>query len=207
MTVVEQHRAESRHEPADHPAGARLFVVRLLNYLTNHVVNRIPSFAFRRLWYVRVLGAAIADGVGIHLGCYVWFYGPRQVRRDGFQVGARTRIGRGSCLDLRGGVTIGADVSISPEVAILTAAHEIADPGFRVENRRVVIDDNVYIGMRAVVLPGVHIGRGAVVAAGAVVARDVAPLTVVAGVPAKPIASRPENAAAYELRGALPLFE
>jgi acetyltransferase-like isoleucine patch superfamily enzyme len=207
MTVVEEQRADARHEPVDHPAGLRLFVVRLLNYLTNHVVNRLPSFALRRWWYSRALGAAIGEGAGIHLGCYVWFYGPRQVRRDGFHVGARTRINRGSCLDVRGGLTIGADVSISPEVAILTAAHEIADPGFRVENRRVVIEDNVYIGMRALVLPGVRIGRGAVVAAGAVVARDVPPLAVVAGVPAKPIATRPEDAAAYELRGALPLFE
>ena len=47
--------------------------------------------------------------------------------------------------------------------------------------KRVVIEDNVWIGMRAMVLPGVTIGRGAVIAAGAVVTKDVAPLDIVAG--------------------------
>ena len=47
------------------------------------------------------------------------------------------------------------------------------------------IDDNVLIGANAVVIEGVHVGEGAVVAAGAVVTEDVAPKTVVAGVPAR----------------------
>ena len=51
----------------------------------------------------------------------------------------------------------------------------------------VVVEDNVLIGANAVVLEGVRIGEGAVVAAGAVVVQDVAPYTVVAGVPAKKI--------------------
>ena len=72
-------------------------------------------------------------------------------------------------LDVRGGLEIGADVSVSPEVAILTAAHSVSDPSFRVELRRVAIEDHVFIGTRAVVLPGVRLGRGCVVGAGAVV--------------------------------------
>ena len=47
------------------------------------------------------------------------------------------------------------------------------------------IDDNVMIGANAVVIEGVHVGEGAVIAAGAVVTHDVAPHTMVAGVPAK----------------------
>lgn len=47
------------------------------------------------------------------------------------------------------------------------------------------IDDNVLIGANAVVIEGVHVGEGAVVAAGAIVTHDVAPHTMVAGVPAK----------------------
>ena len=49
------------------------------------------------------------------------------------------------------------------------------------------IDDNVLIGANAVVIEGVHVGEGAVIAAGAIVTHDVAPYTVVAGVPAKVI--------------------
>lgn len=54
----------------------------------------------------------------------------------------------------------------------------------------VTIGHDVWIGHGAIVLPGVVIGDGAVVGAGAVVSRDVAPYTIVAGVPAKPIRER-----------------
>ena len=56
--------------------------------------------------------------------------------------------------------------------------------------QRVIIGHDVWIGHKAIVLPGVTIGNGAVVAAGAVVSRDVKPYTVVGGVPAKPLRSR-----------------
>jgi len=53
----------------------------------------------------------------------------------------------------------------------------------------VVIEDDVWLSARVIVLKGVTIGRGAVVAAGAVVTKDVAPHTLVGGVPAKLIRS------------------
>lgn len=59
----------------------------------------------------------------------------------------------------------------------------------------VVIGKHVWIGAHAVILPGVTIGDGAVVAAGAVVTKDVAPNTVVAGVPARQIKDRPKRIA------------
>jgi len=185
----------------------RLFAVRLLNYLTNEVVSHVPSFRLRGLWYRRVLGVALDRSAGVHLGCYVWFYGPSQLRRDGLHIGARSRINRGCCLDARGALRIGADVSVSRDVVILTASHGVADPAFAVEIRPVAIEDHAWIGTRAMVMPGVTIGRGAVVAAGAVVTRDVAPCTIVGGVPARPIGTRPEAATRYVLDNAFPLFE
>lgn len=56
--------------------------------------------------------------------------------------------------------------------------------------QRVTIGHDTWIGHKAVIMPGVTIGNGAVVAAGAVVTRDVAPYTIVAGVPAKPLRTR-----------------
>ena len=70
-----------------------------------------------------------------------------------------------------------------------------------------VIEDNVWVGTRATILPGVTLGRGCVVAAGAVVTRDVPPLVIVGGVPARPIGTRPERPRHYVLDSAFPLFE
>jgi maltose O-acetyltransferase len=195
-------------------AGARdgsslkLLAIRTLNYLTNHVVAHVPSFALRRLWLSRVLGLAIGEGAGVHLGCYVWFYGPSQLRRDGSRIGAHSRINRRCTLDVRGRLVIGDNVSISPEVMILTAEHRLTDARFVEESRApVVIEDHVFVGSRAIVMPGVTLGRGCVVAAGAVVTKSVEPLAIVGGVPARPIGTRPEESTRYVLDAPFPLFE
>jgi acetyltransferase-like isoleucine patch superfamily enzyme len=190
-----------------HPLLSRL--LRLACYVTNHVISRVPSYTVRHRWYRSYLGLEIDEGARVLLDCYMWHIGPRHVRRSGSRIGARTWINRQCCLDLRGGLEIGADVSVSPEVMILTAQHDLNDPRFKYVSKRVVIEDHVWIGARATIMPGVTVGRGAVVAAGAVVTRDVEPLTVVGGVPARPIAVRDEAAIDYELGApiALALFE
>jgi acetyltransferase-like isoleucine patch superfamily enzyme len=140
-------------------------------------------------------------------GCHIWFYGPRANRRSNISIGENTRINRGCMLDLRGGLSIGDDVSVSPEVAIVTASHGVNDPDFILEHAGVAIYDHVWIGTRAMILPGVTLGRGCVVAAGSVVTRDVDPLAIVAGVPARRVGERDPAATSYALDAALPLFE
>ena len=87
-------------------------------------------------------------------------------------------------------VRIGDHVMIGPAVQIYTAAHHLqAEPrnrGMEVA-KPIVIEDNVWIGGGAILLPGMSIGRNAVVGAGAVVTRDVPANTVVAGNPARVI--------------------
>ncbi len=196
-----------RSAPAPSELTPRTFLVRVLNLLTNDVVAWLPSFALRRLWYTRVLGARIGPGAGVFRGCHVWFYGRRQVRNGGLVIGARTRVNARCCLDTRGTLVIGDDVSISREVMILTATHEMDDPSFLLVEHPVRIEDRVWIGARAIVLPGVTLGAGCVVAAGAVVSRDVDPLAVVGGVPARTIGTRLPEGLGYTLDGPLPLFE
>ncbi len=188
-------------------ASARLFAIRVLNYLTNHVVAHIPSFALRRLWYRRIVGIEFGPHAGVHLNCYVWFYGPRQVRREGVRIGAWSRINRSCTLDLREGLRIGDNVSISAECLILTSAGRVGGGRSVAEHRPVVIEDHAWIGMRAIIMPGVRVGRGAVVAAGSVVTGDVPPLAVVFGAPARTVGTRDESETHYVLSDPFPLFE
>lgn len=92
-----------------------------------------------------------------------------------------------SFLDI-GGITIEDDVQIGPRVNLTSENHPL-DPDDRktLLLKPVVIRRNAWIGAAATILPGVTIGENAIVAAGAVVNKDVAANTVVAGVPAKVI--------------------
>jgi acetyltransferase-like isoleucine patch superfamily enzyme len=111
-------------------------------------------------------------------------------------IGDGTWIGQQCFLHAAGGLRIGAHVGVGPGVKILTSQHEEAGRGTPILHSPlsfapVVVEDDADLGIGAIVLPGVTIGRGAVVGAGAVVTRDVAPYSVVAGSPARPLRSRP----------------
>ena len=101
-------------------------------------------------------------------------------------VGKGVFINAGCCFQDQGGITIGDGALIGHQVVLATLNHDL-DPEKRasMSPAPIVIGKRVWIGSHATVLPGVTIGDGAVVAAGAVVTRDVAPNTVVGGVPAK----------------------
>jgi maltose O-acetyltransferase len=94
----------------------------------------------------------------------------------------------------RGGVTIGDRVLIASHVSIVSETHDYTKHPMTETAilKPVVIEDDVWIGTHCSILPGVTIGRGAVVGAGAVVTRDIPPMSVNVGVPAKPVAYRPE---------------
>jgi acetyltransferase-like isoleucine patch superfamily enzyme len=91
-------------------------------------------------------------------------------------------------------IIFGRSVSIAPHVTVISdstpnnSAHLRGFPYVAerlVRNEKVVVDDHAWLGAGCVLLPGVHIGEGAIVGAGAVVTKDVAAYTVVAGVPAR----------------------
>jgi maltose O-acetyltransferase len=91
---------------------------------------------------------------------------------------------------------IGDDVMIAPYVMILNYGHNIDDTSVPMISQGVkyyeatVIENDVWIGARAVILPGVKIGRGSVIGAGSVVTKDVDAFSIVGGNPAKLIRSR-----------------
>ena len=118
----------------------------------------------------------------------------RLLRACGFRIGRDVYIADGLIiveeLAEEGNVSIGDRVSFAPRVTLVTSSHpnasRIRDVA-PVSRGPIVIEDDVWIGANAVILPGVRLGRGAVVGANSVVSRDVAPLTVVAGQPAREI--------------------
>ena len=103
------------------------------------------------------------------------------------EVGERCTINEGVMLNAnKGSITIGNDVRISPYVLINAADLDLSQDavGRHHVGAPIVIEDGVWVGANAIILSGVTIGKGAVVGAGAVVTKDVAPKTLVAGVPA-----------------------
>ena len=105
-------------------------------------------------------------------------------------IGDNVVINRRVYLDGRIGIELKNNISISPEVYMVSMEHDPNDPHFMTRGGVIVVEDNVWIGVRAIILPGIHIGEGAVVAAGAVVTKDVEPYQIVGGVPARTIGQR-----------------
>ena len=103
-------------------------------------------------------------------------------------VGKNVFINSGCCFQDQGGITIGDGALIGHQVVLATLNHDL-NPERRKSMKAapIVIGKNVWIGAHATVLAGVCIGDNAVIAAGAVVTKDVPPLTVVAGIPAKTV--------------------
>jgi len=151
--------------------------------VANHCVAKVPCNSIRNLLYRRLFRVGIGRGSAIHMGCFV--LKPRKI-----QIGDHSLINGRCTLDGRMGLTIGDNVDIAMDTTILTLGHDVQSADYATKGAPVRIDDRACIYTRALILPGVHIGEGAVVAAGSVVTHDVAPYTIVAGCPAKPIGER-----------------
>lgn len=103
-------------------------------------------------------------------------------------IGDHTRIGLHNTII--GPVTIGSHVNLAQGITVTALNHNFEDSDKRIDEQGVsttpvIIEDDIWIGANAVILPGVTIGNHSVVAAGAVVTKNVPPHSLVAGVPAK----------------------
>jgi maltose O-acetyltransferase len=111
------------------------------------------------------------------------------VSTDGpLTIGDRTYINYGTSISAMTGVSIGRDCLIGNYVIVMDSDfHDVHDHALPGKAAPIIIEDEVWLAARSIVLKGVRIGKGAVVAAGAVVTKDVPARTLVAGVPAKVI--------------------
>jgi acetyltransferase-like isoleucine patch superfamily enzyme len=139
----------------------------------------------------RVPAAPSADFLAAH-GLPANRYNPHAWISGEPEIGPGTWIGAFTVIDGSGGLRIGAGCDVSCGVQIYTHTTMrrcVSGRAYQqVDRAPVRIGDRVFLGANAVVLMGVTIGDEAVVAAGAVVTKDVPPRTVVAGVPAAPVA-------------------
>jgi acetyltransferase-like isoleucine patch superfamily enzyme len=174
----------------DQPTRRRALAGQLafdLSMLCLNAALAVPSHPWRRLVLRRLAGVELGRDVSIARGV-------RLTVRRSLRIGDRCIVESGSVLDARGGLWIGADTNIAPEVRVLTADHDPGSPEFAGRRRPVRIGARSWIATRAIVLPGTTLGEGVVVAAGSVVRGEVPAWTVVAGHPARRIADRPRDA-------------
>jgi acetyltransferase-like isoleucine patch superfamily enzyme len=154
-------------------------------YLANNVIANLPSFRIRHWYYRHILRYSIGNESSIHMGVFV--------TGNNIKIGDNVVINRRTYLDGRIGITIKDNISISPEVYIVSMEHDHNDPMFQTIGKEVVIENHAWIGARAMILPGVTIGEGVVVGAGSVVTRSVEPYQCVAGIPARKIGERSQE--------------
>lgn len=163
-----------------------------------HWVADCPLYTVRKALFM-VSGVRIGESSKIHIGAR--FFNPA-----GVTIGRGTVVGDHVFLDGRAPLIIGDYVDIASQVLIYNSEHDINTEDFRARELPVTIGDYVFVGPRAIILPGVKIGLGAVVAAGAVVTGDVADFTIVGGVPAIVIGKRKLKNPSYNL-GRTRLFQ
>lgn len=161
-------------------------------------VGHVPFHSFRKIFYF-LSGVKIGKGSTIHM--WANFFEPGNI-----SIGWDTIIGDHVFLDGRAPLTIGSHVDIASQVLIYNSEHNLEKDDFSAKIEPVEIGDYVFIGPRAIILPGVKIGKGAVVGAGAVVTKDVPDFAVVGGVPARVIGERKSKDLKYKL-GRARLFQ
>ena len=152
-------------------------------YFYNSFLTHFPSYSVRTFYLRKVIGIKIGKKTSIHMGCF--FAGKHVI------IGNNTVVARNCHLDGRGGlIEIKDNVSIAPEVCILSMTHIANSPIFEALSKPVLIEEYVWLATRAMVLPGVTLGKGAIVGANTVISKDVEAYSIMVGAPAIKIGER-----------------
>lgn len=142
-----------------------------------------PCFGWRRM-VLRLFGAKVGHAVNVYSSTR--FYMPWNV-----EIGDWAAIGEDAFIYSLGKVYIGAGASIAYRAHICAGTHDFSHPALPLLKPAVIVEDNAWIGTDAFIGPGVTVCKGAIVGARAVVVKDVPPMHIVGGNPARQIGVRP----------------
>jgi len=163
----------------------------------------LEKFSFLFCW----LKFFYPKAVGVPIAFQLYFFFPQKILRingrvpwpmhptsrilfyKNIQVGNRCTPGMnsGCYIQARNGIRLGHNVRIGPGVGLISAGHSIDDYDVHENEPPILIGNNVWIGMNAVILPGVKIGNNVIIGAGSVVTTDIPENSIAAGNPCKVI--------------------
>jgi len=140
-------------------------------------------------------GVSIGNNVSIHRNTIIECTGVLRELGEGLKIGNNVGIAQNCFIQVRGKVVIGSNIMFGPNVSIFSENHEFSSTDLLMieqgtTRKGVIIEDDVWLGTRSIILDGIKIGKGSIVAAGSIVNKDVPPYSIVGGVPAKVIKSR-----------------
>lgn len=143
---------------------------------------------FMKELFLKLRGAKFGKGVTIYPG--VWI-----APGHNLVIGNNVDLAKDVLITTKGGVEIGDGTLVGYRTQILSSNHVISDNDepFLTSghvHKKIIIEENVWIGANCVITAGVRIGKGSVIAAGAVVTKDIEPYSIAGGVPAKVIKKR-----------------
>jgi len=164
--------------------GRSAIVVQLWWLVQATLFAMSPQFMYGwRRWLLKQFGAEIGESVLIRPSVRVTY--PWKVK-----IGGRVWIGDHAELYSLGEIEIGNDVVISQRSYLCAATHDYTKPSFDMIDKKITIEDQVWIASDVFVAPGVTIGRGALIGARSSVFSDMPAGMICIGSPAKPVKAR-----------------
>ncbi|AQG81396.1 acetyltransferase [Spirosoma montaniterrae] len=162
------------------------FATALRLYVYNAFIARIPINGIRLLLIRGYLRLGKKSNVCVNVKIL-----SKHIDKSHIQIGDNCIINPDCLLDGRAGkIVIHNNVDIARGTWIFTLEHDPHSDYHDTKSGDVIIEDHVWVASRVTILPGVRIGRGSVIASGAVVTKDVPPMSIAGGVPAKIIGKR-----------------
>jgi len=170
---------------------ARRAAVKLLTIFTNFLYPRCRGINPLHILYIAFMPQKVLRINGsvpwpVHFTSRVLYPGK-------IKIGNRTAPGFNACCYIQGrnGIIIGHNVRIGPGVGLVSANHNLSDYDIWDKAAPIIIGDNVWIGMNAVILPGVKVGSNVVIGANSVVGKDIPDDSIAMGNPCKVVKAKP----------------